>query len=140
MLGVTEVGKVLILQTENDIINLTCINIPKFFTYKNRASTKITGTKILLAEILLYNKSTLAESSSFWLKWELYTKNVTFESPTWIITLDRWKTLLWKCINAMRFFFFFFFFYLPDGSSLSSFLGDMGVLTRNHNRNYSLES
>ena len=45
--------------------------------------------------------------------------------------------LLWKFINAMR--IFVFPFDLPDGSSSSSFLGDMGVLTKNHNGNYSLE-
>ena len=42
---------------------------------------------------------------------------------------------IYKC-NAN----FCFFFDLPDDSSSSSFLGDMGVLTRNYNRNYSLES
>ena len=50
---------------ENDTVNLTGINILEFFTYKNRASTETAGTKILLAETVLYNKSTLAESSSF---------------------------------------------------------------------------
>ena len=92
----------------------------------------------MLAETLLYNKSTLAESSSCWLKWELYTKYIIFKSPTWLMTLDHWKMLLWKFINAMR--IFVFSFDLPDSLSSSSFLGDTGVLTRNHNGNYSLES
>ena len=92
----------------------------------------------MLAETLLYNKSTLAESNSCWLKRKLYTKNIIFKSPTWLMMLDHWKMLLWKFINAMR--IFVFSFDLPDGLSSSSFLGDMGVLTRNHNGNYSLES
>ena len=52
--------------------------------------------------------------------------------------LDHWKVLSWKFINAMR--IFVFPLDLPDGSSSSSFLADMGVLTRNDNGNYSLES
>ena len=46
--------------------------------------------------------------------------------------------LLWQFINAMR--IFVFPFDLPDDSSSSSFLGDMGVLTRNRNGDFNLES
>ena len=49
---------------ENDIVNLTCTNIQRFFTYNNRAHTETSGTKNLLTETLLYNISTLTESSS----------------------------------------------------------------------------